>query len=68
MVRFSECLRSNGLPDWPDPTVGPDGSPGFNLVGIDPRIDTNSPQFNAKLRECRHSLAGHIAGIHISQP
>jgi len=23
------CIRSHGMPDWPDPTVGPDGQLGF---------------------------------------
>ena len=68
MVRFSRCIRSHGLPDWPDPTVGLGGSPGFNLVGLHPPIDASSPQFNTKLRECRHSLPSQIGGIHIRQP
>jgi len=31
---FAQCMRSHGVPNWPDPTTGPDGNPDFNLVGI----------------------------------
>jgi hypothetical protein len=61
-------MRSHGLSNWPDPSVGLDGSPGFDLVGLRPPIDTDSTQFNTKLRACRHSLPSGLAGIHIRQP
>jgi hypothetical protein len=51
-VKYSECMRENGVPEFPDPEngrltlrVGPDG-------GIDP----NSPEFKAAQEACQ-SLA-----------
>jgi hypothetical protein len=28
-LRLTACIRANGMPDWPDPTRGPDGQLGF---------------------------------------
>jgi hypothetical protein len=27
--QVTDCIRRNGMPDWPDPTPGPDGTLGF---------------------------------------
>jgi hypothetical protein len=50
---FARCLRSHGVPDWPDPTVGSEGRPVFNLVpaGIT-HSQTHSPPISDKLAEC----------------
>jgi hypothetical protein len=29
MRRFAQCMRSHGVPGWPDPTVDSEGRPGF---------------------------------------
>ena len=30
--KFARCMRSHGVPSWPDPTLGSEGEPVFNLV------------------------------------
>jgi hypothetical protein len=60
MRTFAGCMRSHGVPNWPDPTryypQHPD-RPYFNLqpVGIDP----NSPQISTKIHECEPLLHGN---------
>jgi hypothetical protein len=36
-VQYADCMRSHGVPNYPDP--GPDGETNFNSTGVDP----NSP-------------------------
>jgi hypothetical protein len=54
-VKYAQCMRQNGVPQWPDPVDGtkfrmPRGSDGTSLV------DPNSPQFKAASQKCK-SLA-----------
>jgi hypothetical protein len=60
---FSQCMRSHATPNWPDPTLGPDGRPTFNLpAGITAHAEINSngeitsPQISSKIRDCEHVL------------
>ncbi len=49
MTNFAQCMRSHGVPDWPDPTLDQD------RAIFDPEaagIDTNSPQISTKMHEC----------------
>ncbi len=39
LVKYSQCMRANGVPNYPDPGTG--GTTNFNGTGIDP----NSPFF-----------------------
>jgi hypothetical protein len=50
---FARCMRSHGVPNWPDPTIGTQGGPVFNLVpaGIT-HAQTHSPPIENKLAEC----------------
>lgn len=32
-LKFAQCMRSHGVPNWPDPTIGSLGRPIFNLGG-----------------------------------
>jgi hypothetical protein len=62
-LRFSACMRSHGVPDFPDPTVVRGGA----AVELGPPrgTDTNSPRFQAAVRACRAfepGLAGQLAG------
>jgi hypothetical protein len=51
LLKFSECMRSHGVPNFPDPTESHGGnSIGFNTSGI----DNNSPQFQAAQKHCAH--------------
>ncbi len=52
--RFALCMRSHGLPHWPDPTIDSQGRPVFvisiskDLGGVDP----HSSQISTKEDEC----------------
>jgi hypothetical protein len=30
--QFAGCMRSHGVPNWPDPTIDPEGRPVFNIT------------------------------------
>jgi hypothetical protein len=49
-VKFAQCMRKNGVPQWPDPVDGTKFR--FKLGTVDP----NSPQFKAATQKCK-SLA-----------
>jgi hypothetical protein len=55
MRSFSQCMRSHGVPNWPDPTVDSEGRPGFNLVPIR-GTDWNSPQIQNEILACGHVM------------
>jgi hypothetical protein len=65
MLSFSQCMRHRGVPNWPDPTLGPHGRPGFNLVGV-PGVG-DSPQVTAAQHQCGHLLPSTLGGIPVSQ-
>jgi len=52
-LKFARCMRSNGVPNFPDPTVksGPNGGIGVQVGG--PGIDPQSPALQAAQRKCR---------------
>jgi hypothetical protein len=52
--KFAQCMRSHGVPSWPDPTIGSEGRPVFDLtqVGITHR-QTHSPPMSYKITECQ---------------
>ena len=57
--KYAQCMRSHGVPNWPDPSISPKGGrPVFDLgaAGIDTQ-STDAPQFISKDRKCRR-LAG----------
>jgi hypothetical protein len=66
MRSFSQCVRSHGVPNWPDPTTNSDGQVGFDLVGI-PGLDSDSPRVQAVLQECQHLLPSQLGGIPVSR-
>ena len=59
--KFARCMRSHGVPNWPDPTnrSTSDHRPDFNLAasGLDP----NSPQLKTKAQQCSTLL--HMGGL-----
>jgi hypothetical protein len=60
-LKFAECMRDNGVPDFPDPTPnGPliDTTRIPSLEGKDPRTD---PAFNAATQKC--SAFAAAAGV-----
>ena len=50
---FARCMRSHGVPNWPDPTLDAEGRPGFNLVPVGiTHSQTHSLPISGKLAEC----------------
>jgi len=47
LLRFARCMRTHGLPDFPDPTTNGHG------IQITFPVDPSSPQFQAGLKACR---------------
>jgi hypothetical protein len=63
MREYAQCIRSHGVPNFPDPTLDSAGRPFFNAsaAGISHQY-TQSPQFAAKDAECER-LVGGSAGV-----
>jgi hypothetical protein len=66
MLRFSRCMRSHGLPTWPDPTTDSEGRPMFPLsrAGFS-RQRSRSAQVMHAASECRHLMPPALPGIPI---
>ena len=64
--KYGQCLRSHGIPNWPDPTISPKGGrPVFDLsgAGLDPQAPAysrDSSQFGSKDRLCRGLVGGAV--------
>lgn len=54
-VRFAQCMRSHGLPDFPDP-VNSEGRVEFVLSASQDGFDPHSPQVLAQARACQSVL------------
>jgi hypothetical protein len=48
LLHIAQCMRSHGVPNYPDPNPGVDPRTAMNQAGVDP----NSPQFQAAARTC----------------
>src|SRR5260370_39112731 len=57
MLAFARCMRTHGVPNWPDPTTDRNG-PVFDIPGIDPL----SPQVSAAADACTHLLVQSTNG------
>ncbi|MGO9977125.1 MAG: hypothetical protein ACLP01_30845 [Solirubrobacteraceae bacterium] len=57
-LKFAGCMRSHGLTDFPDPTVGSNGLPSFSLFGgpNNSNLNPSSPQFQTAHRACEKDL------------
>ena len=65
MLRFSHCMRSHGVPNWPDPTTDSAGRPEFPLEEV-PGTNRNywhQPRITHVTGECHHLLPGALGGI-----
>ena len=58
MLNFALCMRSHGVPNWPDPTTGGNGQPEFDIPGIDP----GSPRISDTADECTRLLVQSATG------
>ena len=53
-LKFAHCMRSHGVPNWPDPTIGSGGQPVFKLgkAGIT-HSQTHSAPMSNTITECQ---------------
>ena len=58
MLNFARCMRSHGVPGWPDPSTDRNGQPVFNISGINP----DSARVSDTAGECTHLLVQSAAG------
>jgi hypothetical protein len=59
-LKFSRCMRSHGVPDFPDPSSPSGGGLGFSFGGSG--IDPAAPLFRRAQRSCFSLLSGRLAG------
>jgi hypothetical protein len=64
LLRFAQCMRSHGAPNWPDPTPAPGQIPPFTfnihgLQGVENR--SWSPQINTAFHECQRLIRSQVA-------
>jgi hypothetical protein len=64
MLPFARCMRSHGVPNFPDPAVDSEGRPIFPLSthGISLNY-SHSRQFTTKMDDCQHMLPHQLGGI-----
>ncbi len=58
LLRFAGCMRSHGVPNFPDPVVS-NGSITWNISGSS--LDTRSPRYQAAQRACQSLLPAGTA-------
>jgi hypothetical protein len=63
MREYAQCMRSHGVPNWPDPTIDAEGRPFFNVsaAGLSHQY-THSSLVESKDSDCER-LVGGSAGI-----
>jgi hypothetical protein len=51
--KFAQCMRSHGVPNWPDPTLDPNGAPVFRVsaAGIT-HTQTHTPPMENTITAC----------------
>jgi hypothetical protein len=59
MLKFAQCMRSHGVPKFPDPTVSPNGG-GKLTIAPSSGIDPKSRQFQAAQKACRKFTPGGV--------
>jgi hypothetical protein len=58
-LQYAACMRSHGVPDFPDPTVQ-NGSVGFSITAGD-GVDQNSAQYQSARQACSSLRGGGTA-------
>jgi hypothetical protein len=54
-LKFAQCMRNQGVPNWPDPTIDSAGRPSFQVTAAGISIDsTRSPQMLSKIGHCQN--------------
>ena len=52
-LKFAQCMRSHGVPKFPDPKAG-----GQMTLGTKAGVDPNTPQFQAAQKACQKLVPG----------
>jgi hypothetical protein len=55
---FAQCVRSHGVPNWPDPSIDSQGRPVFAISISKLGFDPYSSQVWAKGNQCSHLMPG----------
>jgi hypothetical protein len=53
MANFARCIRSHGVPNWPDPSLDV-GRPTFDLHSL----DYEAPRISGAIHDCQHLMPG----------
>jgi hypothetical protein len=61
-LQFSQCMRSHGVPSFPDPQFGSGGRVSLRIGGGPGKIDPSSPQFQAAQKACQSIMGGPKIG------
>jgi hypothetical protein len=56
--RFAQCMRSHGVPNWPDPITDSQGRPVFAISVSKDGFNPYSAAIWAKGNECSHQMPG----------
>jgi hypothetical protein len=65
--QYARCIRSHGVPNWPDPTIDSQGRPYFNVSRAGLSSDyTHSSLFESKDRECERVVSGSSGGVPVA--
>jgi hypothetical protein len=60
MLKYAQCMRSHGVPRFPDPKAG-----GAMTLGTKSGVDPNTPQFQSAQKTCQKLVPG---GPMVEQP
>jgi hypothetical protein len=64
MLPFARCMRSHGVPSFPDPAVDSEGRPLFPLSARGISLNySHSQHFTAVVNECQHLVPRQLGGI-----
>jgi hypothetical protein len=62
-LAFADCMRSHGVPKFPDPKATSDGGIDGGEIGPRVGVDPNSPQFKAAEQACGKLVPGAPGAI-----
>lgn len=57
---YARCMRSHGVPNWPDPTIDSEGRPGVNLVAVPGNTDWNGARISNIMQECQYVMPNDV--------
>ena len=65
MRTFSQCMRSHGVPNWPDPSVSSTGQPDFPVSNV-PGLEQNyrlPSSVMAQAQACQHLMPSQVQAL-----